>query len=131
MVGTRTAYTYSSTTKVTTLNSAFDALDTALSSVISEALSGSTFTMPTADYLGNGVFLFTGALTGDCTITLPGFATSEPDTAGARLFGIVNETTGGHSLIFTVGTGTANVTISDSDPHLMHSDGTANIRKLS
>jgi hypothetical protein len=101
--------------KEITFNTAIDILDESLCGNKSEALPGTTFTMPTNDFQQNWLLTFTGALSGDCTITLP---------AGyAKQFAVINKTTGGHNLIFQVGTNATTKTISDANLHLMYSDG--------
>ena len=100
--------------KEVTANAGFDGLDTALTDLITEAISGTTFTLPPADARAKMFFNFTGALTANNTITLP---------ATKKLYVVLNSTTGGFSLIFKVGTGAATVTISDAKAHLIYCDG--------
>jgi len=63
------------------------------------ALSGTTLTMAKNDFY-NRTFVFTGALTGDCTVTVPTVI------AGYRRV-IVNKTTGGHNIIIQGPSGAA------------------------
>src|SRR5579859_3543066 len=107
--------------KEVTFNTAIDLLDEAMCSNKGEAISGSTTALSQTDFLTNMFLKFTGALTGNNTITLP--------SGCAKLFMVLNSTTGGHNLIFTVGTGASTVTISDANPHLMYSDGVGNVYK--
>lgn len=81
------------TDKVTKINTALQAFDTALCAAVTIALSGSTYTMSAATLQSGICFIFTGALTGDCTVTLP--------SGISRFFLAVNQTTGGHNIIFT------------------------------
>jgi hypothetical protein len=108
--------------KEVTFNTAIDTLDEAMCSNKSEALTGTTTTLPQSDFNFNGFLKFTGALTGDNTITLP--------SGIAKIFMILNATTGGHNLKFKVGSGST-VTISDANPHLMYSDGVSVVYQLS
>jgi len=82
---------------------------------ISVALTGTTHTLVQADALANIFFLFTGALGGANTITLP---------ANKRIYLVVNNTTGGFNLIFKAGTGATTVTVTDTGvPHFLYCDG--------
>jgi hypothetical protein len=108
--------------KEVTANTAFDLLDEAMNSQVSKALSGTTFTLPQADALQNFFFIFTGALTANNTITLP---------ANKKVYAVVNNTTGGFSLIFKAGTGAATVTVSDVGvPHLIYCDGANTVYQI-
>lgn len=70
--------------KEVTANTAFDDLDLAMTNIITEALTGTTFTLPTTpDALQNMVFHFTGTLTGTCVVTLP---------ANKKLYIVSNQT---------------------------------------
>lgn len=109
--------------KEITFNSAIDLLDEAMCSNKGESLTGTTTTLAQSDFLTNMFLKFTGSLSGDNTITLP--------SGCAKLFMVLNSTTGGHNLIFKVGTGAATVTISDANPHLLYSDGLNTVYKAS
>ena len=101
--------------KEVTANDAFNKLDTAMNDNISVAITGTTHTLAQADALQNVFFIFTGALSGNNTITLP---------ANKRIYVVVNNTTGGFNLIFKAGAGTATVTVSDTGvAHFIYSDG--------
>jgi hypothetical protein len=111
--------------KEITFNSAIDALDEALCGNTSEAITATTFTLGSTDFLGNLFFKFTGTISPSlgCTVTLP--------TGIAKLFIVLNDLTNMNPMTFEVGTNVADVVISDSTPHLMYSDGVGNVYKIS
>lgn len=116
------------TGKPTEVNNAISQFDTAYNSGIAENLTLSTFTMPSADFENNLVFIFTGSLSGStCAITLP-------STVG-RMFVVINECTGPGSvdtvLTIKVGTSLAVVVISDANPHLLYTDGANSVYQAS
>jgi hypothetical protein len=109
--------------KYITANDAFEQLDDSVNSEASEAVGGlSTFDLPQDDYLNNGTFVFTGALTGNCTVTLP---------SNARRIICINSTTGGHDIILIVGSSTVTATLSDANAHLIYCDGVNSVWKAS
>lgn len=79
-----------------------------------------------ASYLGYLVFVFTGVLTGDETITVP---------SHARPFLVVNETTSSnpsvqYNVIFTIGAAAVTATVSnDGAAHLLYCDGADSVYK--
>lgn len=88
--------------KEVTANTAFDELDEAICSKITEAMTDANFSVPQADFLTNLVLVFTGNLTTTRTVTLP---------ANKKPFVVSNQTVGVGSLAsigitLKVGTGT-------------------------
>jgi hypothetical protein len=111
--------------KEITFNSAIDALDEALCGNIAEALTATTFTLGSTDFLSNLFFKFTGTVSASLgiTVTLP--------TGVAKLFIVYNATTHLNPLTFQVGTNLADVVISDGNPHLCYSDGVGSVYQTS
>lgn len=109
--------------KEVSFNTAIDLLDEALCSNMAEPLTGTTLALGPVDFRTNGFLKFTGALSGDCTITLP--------SGIAKMVMVLNATTGGFNLIVKVGTGAATATISDANAHLLYSDGVNTVYKAS
>ena len=108
------------TGKSNEINAALIQFDGAMCSVKNETISGSSYNLSLYDFQNFAVFKFNGALSGNCTVVLP---------LRARFFVIINATTGGHDLIFSMNGAT--VTISDASAHAMYSDGNANLLKCS
>jgi len=120
-----THLTASQSNKVVTANTAFDDLDGALCGNASQAMPDSDLTLDTTEFLTHMLLIFTGALSADRNVILP---------AHAKPFIVVNNTTGSPSafnLTFKVGTGADVVTISDSNPHMLYSDGVNSVYKVS
>lgn len=109
--------------KATEIDTAISAFDVAYAGSLSLSIAGlTTYTVSQSHYQGASVLIFTGALSGNCTITLPSFG---------RALIIINETTGGYNLIFTNGSGATTATITDTNPHLIYCDGGNNVYKVS
>lgn len=93
-------------------------LEQAITGVESIALSGSTYTLSNlngaSDEARNAVLIFTGALSGNCTVTAPQVN---------KVYIISNQTTNGHSVIMTTGAGLT-VSIANGQTSLIYSDGT-------
>lgn len=89
-------------TWATSLNSDMDYIDNAVNGTANINLAGLTsYTMvadgSSSDQARCMAYAFSGALTGDCTVTLP---------ANAKYGWAINNTTGGHSVILKTGAGT-------------------------
>lgn len=82
----------------TLVDANWSVLDGAL---LAKALSGSTGSLTTFQAQQNSAFKFTGALSGDCTVTIP---------AKLLVYLVQNATTGGHNVVLTTGSG-ATVTL--------------------
>ena len=107
--------------KEITFNSAIDSLDEAMCSNKSETMTDADFTIPAADFQLNGFIKFSGPLTAGRNVILP---------SGISKWAIVVNNTG-QILTFKNGTATLTVAISDSNPHLLFSDGAGNVYKVS
>ena len=111
------------TGKVGEFNTAISEFDSALAGNVQvPALSSLVFNFGAYFPLGALLYILTGALAANQTISLP---------ANARPFIVINQTTGGHSITFEVGSNTRTVTISDSNPHLLYSDGQNSVYQVS
>ena len=84
----------------------------------------SSLTLTAAEENQNLVLILTGALSSNFTITL---------TGNARFLIIINQTVSSPAinLIFTVGSGSQTVSISDLAAHVLYSDGAAKVYKVS
>jgi hypothetical protein len=117
--------------KEVTANAGLVGLDEALNANVSVAMTDADYTFATGAgslIFSNMFFIFTGAVYRARNVILP--------TGEARLFIIVNNTTGGsplsqQTLTFKVGTFASTVSISDGNAHLLYSDGVGNIYKVS
>lgn len=93
-------------------------LEQAITGVQSIALSSSTYTLSNlngaSDQARNAVLVFTGALSGNCTVTAPQVN---------KVYIVSNQTTNGHSVIMTTGAGLT-VTIANGQTALIYSNGT-------
>lgn len=118
----------SDTGKYTEANTAISAFDGAYAGLTTIPYSASlAFAAFTASYLGYMVFVFTGVLTGDQTITVP---------SHARPFLVVNATTSSnpsvqYNLIFELGSNAVTATVSnDGLAHLLYCDGANSVYKV-
>lgn len=107
--------------KEITFNSAIDTLDEALCSNKSETMTDADFSVPATDYQTNGFLKFGGPLTAGRKITLP---------SGMAKMTIVQNNTG-QILTFVTGSSVITAVISDNKPHLLYSDGVANVYQVS
>jgi len=98
-----------------------------LGTIIEEAIAGvntisvaglTAYTLTTAngafDQARSAAIIFTGSITGNCTITAP---------AVSKLYIINNNTSGGYNIIMTIGSGTT-VTIPNGLSYWVYTDGT-------
>lgn len=108
--------------KEVTANTAFDDFDEALCANVSLAMTDANYTVVQATALQNMVLVFTGTLTADRTVTLP---------ANKKPWIVSNQTTGGFSLTFKVGTATNTVVLTGSGYTLIYCDGTNSVYNIS
>lgn len=102
-----------------TSNQNFDFLDDAIDGVTAIILGSPAYTLSTVDggdSLGrNKVLRFQGTLSSNCTITI------SPNDA-TKYYHVINDTTGGYSLIFQQGSG-ATYTLANGYANIIHADG--------
>lgn len=114
--------------KEVTANNDFDGLDEALCSNTDIAMTDADYTFATGagtPFLSNIFFKFSGTITSSRNVILP--------AGSARLFVVVSEVASSPlvPLVFKVGTGAQAVDISDSNPHLLYSDGVNTVWQIS
>jgi hypothetical protein len=107
----------SQSSKYVTMNNALDALDEAVAGFSSIAMSDANLTLSTTQAYGSFVLAFTGTLTANRNIVVP---------ATAKLYVIVNATTGGFTLtVLTSHSGSnGSVAVLPGATRLVYSDGT-------
>lgn len=111
--------------KETTANTAFDDFDGAISANLPIAMADADLTVTQDQALRNMALIFTGTLSADRIVTLP---------ANAKPFIVFNHTGGspaGFNLTIKVGTGAATALLTDTDGHLIYSDGVNSVYKVS
>ena len=111
--------------KEVTANTAIDTLDAALCGNQAIALTDADYTWSQASFLAALVTKFSGSITANRNVNVP--------TGVAKMFAVRNNTTSSpaSALVFKTGSGIATVTISDSNPHLLYSDGVGTVIQFS
>lgn len=115
--------------KEITLNTALVALDEAFCASKAEAITDADYVLSQADFLSNVFLKFTGNLTANRKIILP--------TGVAKWLIVLNGTStaggsvGRYELVFQVGTLATVYLTTDTNAHLIYSDGVGNVYKAS
>lgn len=100
----------------TTLNSTLDLVDQSLGTNLAKSIAGSSNVTLTAAEVANFRITFTGALTGNITVTFP-------NTGG--FFSVQNSTSGAYTLTLAISSGTVSIIIPQGAIWLIYTNATA------
>src|ERR1700691_5606313 len=110
----------SQSTKYVTVNNAIDALDEAIAAVFTQAMGDADQTPSAAQAAQCAVIQCTGALTADRHLILPN---------SHKVYGINNQTTGGHNIIVKTSGSGSTVTIA-SGAKWVYCEGSNNFNQI-
>jgi hypothetical protein len=105
----------SQSSKYVTVNDAINALDEAICQKLARAMTDADYTFPSADALGNYVFIMSGTLTAGRNVIVPN---------NEKPYIFENLTTGGHPITVKTAAGTGIAVANASGKALIYCDGT-------